>query len=77
LIEHVSSYRASVIDEKKEGVKSMANRLLEKEVKITLSTYGRYIGSNPANYFLFPVTLLLFVASEIVLTFFLRFLANY
>lgn len=50
---------------------------MEKHVSITLKTYARYIGSNPINYFLFPLTILVFVTNEIVLTFFLRFLANY
>ena len=54
----------------------MSDVLQEKHVSIDIGTYGRYIGSNPANYFLFPVTVLLFVASEIILTFFLRFLED-
>lgn len=63
VIEHVSSYRASEAEKKEEEEGSMVKRLAEKDVKITLGTYGRYIGSNPANYLLFPITVIFFVAS--------------
>lgn len=33
--------------------------------------------ANPFNYFLFPLTIITFITNEIVLTFYLRFLANY
>jgi hypothetical protein len=46
-------------------------------VEVTLGSYGRYIGTGSANGVVFSATVLLFVCSELVLTFFLRFLAKY
>jgi hypothetical protein len=75
----LSSHRSEIGDrkEKEEEEETAPNFLLEKHVSINLKTYARYIGSNPINYFFFPLTVLVFIANEIVLTFFLRFLANY
>lgn len=44
---------------------------------VSFGTYTRYIGSSTTNYILFPISIVLFIASELILTFFLRFLANY
>lgn len=55
----------------------MEGRLVEKPYTVTLGTYCRYFGANSVNYFLLPLVMVLFIGSEIILTFFLRFLAEY
>lgn len=42
-----------------------------------MGTYGRYIIFKKINWIIFPITVLFFVASEIINTFYMRFLAEY
>lgn len=44
---------------------------------VTLGTYIRYLLENPLNYLFLPLNLLCFVAAELAMTFYLRFLAEY
>ena len=49
----------------------------EESVEVTLATYGRYIIFNKKNWIIFPITVFFFVASEVINTFYMRFLAEY
>jgi len=42
-----------------------------------MGTYTRFFFATPVNYWLMPLTILLFLASEGITTAFFRFLANY
>ena len=42
-----------------------------------MSTYSRFFLTNHKNYILFPITLIIFLASEGILALFYRFLSDY
>jgi hypothetical protein len=49
----------------------------EENVQVTCATYSRYILFKQANAIIFPLTVLFFIASEVLNTFYMRFLAEY
>ena len=49
----------------------------EENVQVTCATYSHYILFKKANAIIFPVTVIFFIASEILNTFYMRFLAEY
>lgn len=46
-------------------------------MKVGLHTYTRFFSASTKNYVLFPLTILLFLASELVLAMYYRFLSDY
>jgi hypothetical protein len=49
----------------------------EENVEVTFGSYGRYILFNKVNKIFFPLTVLFFIVSEVLNTFYMRFLAEY
>ncbi len=49
----------------------------EENVQVTCATYSHYILFKKANAIIFPVTVIFFIASEVLNTFYMRFLAEY
>ena len=63
--------------ELEEGEKNQGSKTQEKKVKVTAGTYCNYFFNNKANYLLIPLALLLFFLTELVSTFFFKYLALY
>jgi len=58
-------------------VRVLAERFFEKKVEITPRSYSNFFLSSKLNYVLLPLTLLLFLSSEVTLSFYYRLLSNY
>ncbi len=49
----------------------------EESVDVTWGSYGWYVFFKKINWIIFPITVLFFIASELINTFYMRFLAQY
>ena len=55
----------------------MKKKFLEKDAKVTYQTYKDFFWSAPINCVLIPITLILFLVSQGVITVYYRFLADF
>ena len=55
----------------------MKKKFLEKDAKVTYSTYKDFFWATSMNYCLIPFTIILFLTSEGIITIFYRFLASF
>ena len=67
----------SIISEVQDNKQKISLNKKEDSVSVSLMTYFRFIGFSKANYFLFPLTILLYLSTEAINTTYFRLLANY
>ena len=60
-----------------DGEKNQGSKSEESKVDIAIGTYCNYFFNNKVNYLLIPLTLLLFFLTELISTFFFKYLALY
>ena len=60
-----------------DGSKSQGAKAKGRKVEVTIGTYRNYFFNNKVNYILIPLTLLLFLLTQLLSTFFFKYLALY